>query len=426
MAEPNPYRDFDYLRTPDAPPADLTPGGVPVGPDGRPRVVITAGKRADGENPYARFDTLRGDEPRPDKSPTMKSIAMQVPTGFNEATADTLGAPVDAMTWVLNRIPGVDIKEPFGGSDSIKRGMASVGVPNPDDVPAQNAAERIARGTGGGIASMIVPEAAIGTLAKGGALAPEAVETAGRIFGRSAGPGDVAKTAVVGGMAGGTGETAAELSPEAYRPAARVAGNIVGGGAGALVAETPRLAVDAARGVRDYTAPMSQAGQERTAGQILAERASSPNEVMETLNRPVDTGMTVPESPATLQAQISQLGRERAVVMVPTGTPRPDNIPPGMRGVRTERGIYLYDPTKITEDAILRASRDGTENEILGLGPVSKQEAMSRAAAGETPVAVTERAPDGTELKAAAGTDRTALHKRLLWRLKKPPDRPLP
>ena len=187
-----------------------------------------------------------------------------------------------------------------------------------------------------------------------------------------------------------------------------VAGNIVGGGAGALVAETPRLAVDAARGARDYVAPMSQAGQERTAGQILAERASSPNEVMETLNGPVDTGMTVPESPATLQAQISQLGRERAVVMVPTGTPLPDNIPPGMRGVRTERGIYLYDPTKITEDAILRASRDGTENEILGLGPVSKQEAMSRAAAGETPVAVTERAPDGTELKAAAGTDRTA------------------
>jgi hypothetical protein len=33
----------------------------------------------------------------------MRSIALQVRTGFNEVTADTLGAPVDATTWLINK-----------------------------------------------------------------------------------------------------------------------------------------------------------------------------------------------------------------------------------------------------------------------------------------------------------------------------------
>jgi hypothetical protein len=293
MAEANPYEDFDYLRTSVPPSSDDV--------SGRPRVYITKGEEPDANaNPYAQFDTLRGDAPRADKSPSMKSIALQVPTGFNEVAADTLGAPVDATTWSLNRIPGVKIDKPFGGSQSIKDALGVIGA-NPDNAPAENTAERIARGTGGGIAGMIVPEAAIGTLARTGALAPEAVETAGRVFGQSSGPVDVAKTAVVGGMAGGTGETAAELAPDQYKPAVRFAGNIVGGGAGALAAETPRLAVDAARGARDYVAPISRAGQEATAGKILAQRATSPTDVMETLDsRPADL---VPGSkPTTFQA----------------------------------------------------------------------------------------------------------------------------
>src|SRR5262249_20961428 len=53
-------------------------------------------------------------------------------------------------------------------------------------------------------------------------------------------------------------------------------------------------------------------------------------------------------------------------------------------------------------------SQGHRENDILGLGPISKDEALQRANAGETPVAVTERAQDGTELKAATGTVGTA------------------
>jgi hypothetical protein len=277
-------QDHGSLRAPEAPFAGVTPGGVPIGPDGRPRVAITGKSESGEENPFARFDSLRGSEPRSEKSPTLRSVAMQVPTGFNEVTADTLGAPVDAVTWVLNRIPGVKIEHPFGGSESIKRGMAAVGVPNPDEVPAENTAERIARGTGGGIAGMLVPEAVVGGLAKTGAMVPQAVETAQRVFGRSEGAGDLAKAATVGATAGGTGEVAAELAPEKLKPVARVVGNVAGGVGGALAAEAPRLAVDAARGARDYVAPMSQAGQEATAGATLRDRASNPADVVDTLD----------------------------------------------------------------------------------------------------------------------------------------------
>jgi hypothetical protein len=272
MADENPYVQFDNLRT--APPPQVDDSGDSA------RNIPREAKA--GDNPYAQFDNLRGDNPA-GRSPTMKSVALQVPTGFNEATADAIGAPVDATTWLLNRIPGVEIKKPFLGSQSIKDAMGVIGA-NPDNAPAQNAVERVARGTGGGIASMVVPEAVVGTMGKVGAIAPEAVETLGRVFGQSAGPGDVAKAATVGAAAGGTGETAAELSPPQFAPAARVAGTLVGGGVGALAAETPRLAVEAGRGLKDFAAPMSAAGQEATAGKTLAQRATSPSDVIDTLD----------------------------------------------------------------------------------------------------------------------------------------------
>jgi hypothetical protein len=275
MPDENPYVQFDNLRTA-PPPPQVDDAGTADSARNIPREP-----RA-GDNPYAQFDNLRGDNPT-GRSPTMKSIALQVPTGFNEAAADAIGAPVDATTWLLNRIPGVEIKKPFLGSQSIKDAMGVIGA-NPDNAPAQNAVERVARGTGGGIASMVVPEAVVGTMGKVGAIAPEAVETLGRVFGQSAGPGDVAKAATVGATAGGAGETAAELSPLQFAPAARIAGTLVGGGAGALAAETPRLAMEAGRGIKDFAAPMSAAGQEATAGKTLAQRATSPSDVIETLD----------------------------------------------------------------------------------------------------------------------------------------------
>ena len=126
-----------------------------------------------------------------------------------------------------------------------------------------------------------------------------------------------------------------------------------------------------------------------------------------------DQGKTVPEAPQTLQEQKGQLVNDegdRSAVLYPKGTPK-EKIPPvpkGMASKKTKDGVVHYDPTKITPKEIYDAAANGTLNEVLGLGPVTKTEAVARELAGEKPVAVTERTPTGVEVKAAAGTEQTA------------------
>ena len=126
---------------------------------------------------------------------------------------------------------------------------------------------------------------------------------------------------------------------------------------------------------------------------------------------PLDTGQNVPEAPASIPEQVKQIGvGERKAVMLPPGTV----VPAAALGGRTDlkrhtnaRGRFIYDPKLTTVKEINQLSKLGRENELLGLGPVSKPEAVADAAAGATPVAVTERTPAGVEVKAAAGTTDT-------------------
>lgn len=168
----------------------------------------------------------------------------------------------------------------------------------------------------------------------------------------------------------------------------------------------------AAANERLQTPPVPEQVTEQVTEQP-AQAAAPPN-VAEAQQRltadgaPVDTGANVPETPATLQAQQDQVAAgNRKAVMYPSGTDVP-RIPPGMKQTATPRGVFHYDPKQITPARIKALSAAGKENEILGLGPVPKAEAVARAAAGENPVAVVERTPDGTEVRAAAGTEPTA------------------
>ena len=65
-------------------------------------------------------------------------------------------------------------------------------------------------------------------------------------------------------------------------------------------------------------------------------------------------------------------------------------------------------PSKLSAAKVKFADENNRLNEILQLGPVSKDEAISRALAGEPGTVVTERTPDGTPVKAAVGTTATA------------------
>lgn len=121
-----------------------------------------------------------------------------------------------------------------------------------------------------------------------------------------------------------------------------------------------------------------------------------------------DTGMNLPEGEQSLLAQQQQLleGR-RPAQMFPIGTPELP-VPPGIGRVVTSRGVFHYNPDKITAEQIIQASAEGRENEILGLGPMSKADVVDAAAvSGERPVAISERNPAGAEVKASLSTPST-------------------
>jgi hypothetical protein len=121
-----------------------------------------------------------------------------------------------------------------------------------------------------------------------------------------------------------------------------------------------------------------------------------------------DTGQNIPESHETLQAQQKQLidGRKAAQMFPMNSSELP--LPSGMHRIVTPRGIFHFNPSKVSRHHVARLSAAGRENELLGMGPYSKSDIANRMHAGEPMVAVTERSPDGTEVKAAAGTPSTA------------------
>lgn len=125
----------------------------------------------------------------------------------------------------------------------------------------------------------------------------------------------------------------------------------------------------------------------------------------------IDTPTTgpVPEAPATFEAQTQQLiDGQRKAVLYPKGTKDAVTLPEGMKRTQTKDGTWVYDPNKISRKQIYEASKANRINEVLDLGEFNKTDLAPRIAAGEQPLAVTERAPDGTEVKAAAGTEGTA------------------
>lgn len=123
----------------------------------------------------------------------------------------------------------------------------------------------------------------------------------------------------------------------------------------------------------------------------------------------------VAEPHEQIAAQLDQLVKGeggRSAVMIPAGTKGPDGkpikTPPGMERRPVGKQIFIYDPEKTNLPRIKKAMKDGTLNEILGLGDTSKVEATARVEQGEQPIAVQERDAEGTPVREAVGTEATA------------------
>lgn len=195
----------------------------------------------------------------------------------------------------------------------------------------------------------------------------------------------------------GGGGAAAVVEPAVADkgPEQSIVGTTTGGGT--QTASMPQVSADEARGAQAATVGGSEAAAQ------LPETAAA-----------VASGQTVPESRAALHAQVEQLAnRNRAVVVFPKGTKASDlpPVPAGMKrvsgGMKDVATIY-YDPDRISGLDIRKAVREGRINELIGIGPYSKEEIAARVQAGEPAVGVVGRDAEGNEVQSAVGTPSTA------------------
>lgn len=263
--------------------------------DAAPVAAPTAS--AAGELPFEAINDGAATVP-PDAD--MGSLAASPAIGFNRGVADVLGAPVDATNWAMGKL-GVPVsKTPFGGSESIKKGMGLIGA-NPDTVQhaPRSQLEKVLQASGEGAAGMIAPEAVIGGMAASGVkMAPRIAEGLDSAFGSAKSTGSVAKNAVIGATAAGTGEAGAQQFQDSpgWATAARTVGNLVGGGAGMIATETP-AAIGA---IKNFIAPMRKAGQEQLAGGVLSDALNNRAGTMDALdNAPRE--LVPGSSPTTFQ-----------------------------------------------------------------------------------------------------------------------------
>lgn len=157
---------------------------------------------------------------------------------------------------------------------------------------------------------------------------------------------------------------------------------------------------------RDYS---EGAGMAALAGGIVGGHVGAAEKVL----HQIDTAQNLRETKKTLQAQQQQLidGRRPAQMFPVNAEGKVDNelaLPEGMARLATDRGVFHYNPQLVDEETILKATGAARENDVLALGSQSKADVEARAAQGDPHVAVTERMPDGTEVKTAVATQGTA------------------
>jgi hypothetical protein len=246
-----------------SPASGMTPGGVPIGENGLPRVTISPANQAidvlqagiDGKLPAATkpYET------------TGKSLALNTEAGANNALASTLGAPVDIVNAGLRKI-GLPVSEkPFGGSESIKSAMGLIHA-NPDAVVPQNEAERIAHGIGEGAGSAVLLPLGGEALAAGKVISPQAAQVV-----RSAVGAPDALNATIGGAAGAGSTVAADAVPEPYKPLAATVGGLVGG---LPVVAAHTAATGAKAALEAFRNHVTEDGAKRTVGKEMAAAAT--------------------------------------------------------------------------------------------------------------------------------------------------------
>ncbi|MFG1202353.1 hypothetical protein V5F29_08165 [Xanthobacter aminoxidans] len=284
-AQVRPWQDGTVQRMP-APPVD----------DGRPPWEMdwpdVAPQQQAGPMPW-EMDWSGHEAPKA-AQPAPSGPWNNVTAGLNETIYGTLGAPVDAATWLTNKavqgvnaVMGAELPQARtnlpGSSQWLAGAGDAVGVNDPAKVQATTIPEKLGRAAGAGAAGMLAPEAVLGGLNRAGMVGEGAMNTLGQVFGRSASVGDAAINAGVGAAAGVGGQMAGQVVPDQWKPLAETVGGMAGAGLGVGAVAAGRGVAGLPQAWRDFRLS-DPATQERVAGERLQQWATDPQAVRDTLD----------------------------------------------------------------------------------------------------------------------------------------------
>jgi len=360
----------------------------------------------------------------PKGPPADPGVFANVGAGTSEATADTLGAPVDLATGALNLIPrGINavagtniptIQNPVGGSTWLKSQFGRINA-DPRTVGAPSELDRIARAGGAGAASMLLPWGAANAVAPMTGLAGAAQEMAGA---------GTAPTMATAGLTGGAaGQEAQDSAPAPLKPLANMLGNVVGGG----IPLAARAAVDAALpavggAAAHYLQPLREGnatgligrgldklaagGVQQAAGQRIASAATDLGSVRGALQdaagadaeaAPLEATVadpgTAPEIKAAAQQRLSEIAPQRTQI-VPGSAPTTYQLT-GDQGLgNLERASAKENPDRFIQRA--------AEQNQARVGQIAAQ--VPASASPQDVVTSFQRQLAGLDAQHAAGT----------------------
>jgi hypothetical protein len=210
-------------------------------------------------------------DPEPEETGTMGFV--------NRAIAGTVGAPVDIAAAGLSLIPGVDIQEPVGGSESIKKGMAVIGAPTPKkSVRPSTPMEHVGTAIGETAASIIPVAKVLQVLKQGVGLTAQVANIMWQ--GMTKQPAITAASELTGATGAGLGRFAGEAQTDspALTGVAEIAGGVAGGLTPAALAYTPvmiagRLGKTA---LKKVSLPFTKEGAKFRAGEFIKKQVADP------------------------------------------------------------------------------------------------------------------------------------------------------
>lgn len=259
------------------------------------------------EGPWRRYAAQPEPEPQKEQRPGFMEFV-------NQGIAAGIGAPVDLITGGLNQIPGVEIRDPFGGSASIAGGMSALGIPVADpSIRPEGLGENVAAGLGGAAGGMVPFAGAARAMSGMGGVAGAGGQAMLDPF--ISAPGRAIATELAAGAGAGAGvdiaQNVAPGNPYAEITAALLGGTAAGVGPTAVSAGVQRLPLvsGATRFVQGEIAPFTDAGAMERARRRMAGLVENPEAASAALDQPTIGGL----SPAVQTGERRLMALEQTV-----------------------------------------------------------------------------------------------------------------